>query len=180
MRRPAFALLSLSLLLPAAAPAQVVDISGCRAVQNTEDRFRCYEALEGQTGAAAPTAAPQAAPQLPKETGTAGSAADLDASERELAITVDNFGDQQLRQARVKATQGGEVELQDSVVALKRLRPNLWQITLASGQVWRQMTSKAYHLEAGDEVRIYPSDWGKNYRLSAVHLQGFIQVQRLR
>lgn len=175
MHKPALTLLFL--LMPA-AHAQVVDVSGCRAVQDREERFRCYEAL-GDSGQSRETAPAQAEPAPPtrieRERFEGGPE-----NSRRLPVTLENFGSQDERRARLEEDAEGMVELHDTIVSLERIRPNVWDITLASGQVWRQVTSKYYNLHEGDEVRIYPSRWGKNFRLSAENLDGFIQVRRLR
>lgn len=81
--------------------------------------------------------------------------------------------------ARVVEKQDGEKELHDRIAALEQLGANQWLITLESGQTWRQMISKQYRLKVGDEVRIYPTRWGSDYRLTASRLQSYIQVARV-
>lgn len=70
-------------------------------------------------------------------------------------------------------------ELVGTVAGLEQLGPNLWVVTLEGGQQWRQMLSKRYALQVGDEVRIYSTRWGSSYRLSADRLSGYIQVERI-
>lgn len=72
----------------------------------------------------------------------------------------------------------GESELIGRVLALEQPTPYVWVITLEGGQKWQQVTSKRYNLEKGDTVRIYPSHWGNNYRLSSEKAGGYIQVKR--
>jgi hypothetical protein len=69
--------------------------------------------------------------------------------------------------------------LTDTIAALEQRMPNLWLITLTSGQRWVQMLNKPYAMKVGDEVRIYPTIWGGSYRLTASRLSGYIQVQRV-
>ena len=73
----------------------------------------------------------------------------------------------------------GEEELIGRVTSLDK-GPNGWIITLEQGQVWRQMISKRFQLREGQQVRIYPTIWGKSYRLTLVDGGGFIQVERVR
>lgn len=162
----------LSLLLFPSAHAQVVDISGCRAIEDSVERFRCYEELDraGLGSEAGP-------PPLPQESPVAESTSE---SSEKSPLTLQDFGIQEDRRARLKEDEEGQVELHDTVTGLERLLPHVWDVTLASGQVWRQVDSRPYNLREGDEVRIYPSRWGRNYRLSAQRLEGFIQVRRLR
>lgn len=73
----------------------------------------------------------------------------------------------------------GKEELIGRVTSLDK-GPNGWIITLEHGQVWRQMISKRFQLREGQEVRIYPTMWGKSFRLTLVDGAGFIQVERIR
>lgn len=70
-------------------------------------------------------------------------------------------------------------ELIDTIARLEQIGPSLWLITLESGQKWQQMISKRYTLQAGDEVRIYPTRWGNSFRLSSERAGGYIQVERV-
>ena len=89
---------------------------------------------------------------------------------------IDSFG---LPNTRVQEGEDGKLELHDTVAAIEYLRPNMLQITLTSGQVWRQMEGKRYMLKEGDEVRIYTTIWGNNFRLSTERLKSYIQVARI-
>lgn len=80
--------------------------------------------------------------------------------------------------ARVEQGEDGTEALHDTVTELEEVRPNQWRISLASGQVWVQVHPKRFNLREGYPVRIYPSDWGDNYRLETERLSGFIQVLR--
>ena len=55
----------------------------------------------------------------------------------------------------------------------------MWQLTLSSGQVWRQMIDGQFLLRAGDKVHIAPNPWGNSFRLTVEGRAGFIQVQKL-
>ena len=94
------------------------------------------------------------------------------------AASAESFGRQQAG-ARVVEGLDGKAELIDTVAELEQLGPNLWLIQLEGGQRWQQMLSKRYNLQEGDEVRIYPTRWGENFRLTAPRLSGYIQVERL-
>ena len=72
------------------------------------------------------------------------------------------------------------VELHSTISELKEYVPNRYLITLENGQVWRQMVGEKYELRVGHNVRIYPSRWGKSFRLSVEGFKGFIQVERVR
>jgi len=92
---------------------------------------------------------------------------------------LDNFGRGTSTSSKVIENAEGQEELIDVVVELTMAKPNMWLIRLASGQVWRQTHSRRYNLRKGDEVRIYSTQWGENYRLETERLSGFIQMLRV-
>lgn len=91
---------------------------------------------------------------------------------------VDNFG-RNSGGARVETNDEGRQELVDTVASVRTLNANLIEVTLSSGQVWRQMLTKRYPLREGDKVTIKPTVWGKSYRMTSERISGFIQVQRV-
>jgi len=109
---------------------------------------------------------------------------EVEASEQEVSANeelasdrLENFGRGTTGKVIVNAE--GQEELIDVVTELTMAKPNMWLIRLASGQVWRQTHSRRYNLRKGDEVRIYPTQWGENYRLETERLSGFIQMLRV-
>ena len=90
---------------------------------------------------------------------------------------VESFGLES--RARVSSSDDGKEELMDKIMDLDQIRPNMWDVTLDSGQVWRQVHPKRFALRKGDTVHITSSGWGDNYRLSTSRLDGFIQVERI-
>jgi hypothetical protein len=160
--------------------AQVVDISACRDIEDRLSRFDCYENLneapvvrQSQTEEAS-TAVITSPDTVPIQTLESSSPAAVPEEEE-----VAGFGRQEPDRATVVSGGDDEKELRDIVTALEKTGPNIWTITLSSGQLWRQMEGKPYRLEVGDNVRIYQSFWGKSYRLTAPRLASFIQVQRI-
>jgi hypothetical protein len=71
-------------------------------------------------------------------------------------------------------------EIVATVTAAQEIVPNSYLITLDNGQVWRQTYAESYPLRPGQHVRLWPSKWGRSFRLSADELRGFIQVERVR
>ena len=71
-------------------------------------------------------------------------------------------------------------EYHGTIVSIRERLPSSYIITLDNGQIWEQTEPKQYPLRPGLEVRIYPTRWGRRYRLSGVGSGGHIQVQRLR
>jgi len=100
------------------------------------------------------------------------------ATPEESAGAVRTFG-QSTATARVEADAEGNTELVDTVTAVRQVDPTKIQITLSSGQVWRQTVGKRYLLREGDTVHISGSSWGDEFRLSADGKRGFIQVRRV-
>lgn len=188
MRRIKWLSFSLSAVILALASvsstAQVVDISECRAIEGQLERFACYEALGEEPASATPEATSPAVSETSPDTiseaapeVTEPAAPPSTQNIAEQAPDVDSYGRQD--SSRVVRGEDGEFELMGKVAELKRYVPNMWLITLENGQQWRQMTGRRYNLKVGDEVRIYPSGWGDNYRLSATNLTAFIQVERV-
>ena len=102
---------------------------------------------------------------------------DVALSEDTSADRLENFG--RGTSSKVIENAEGQEELIDVVTELTMAKPNMWLIRLASGQVWRQTHTRRYNLRKGDEVRIYPTQWGENYRLETERLSGFIQMVRV-
>jgi hypothetical protein len=66
------------------------------------------------------------------------------------------------------------------VASLRELQSGRLEVTLTTGQIWRQTNSDRYNLLVGHEVRIYPTGFGQYFRLSSTEARGFIQVERVR
>jgi hypothetical protein len=92
-------------------------------------------------------------------------------------VTEENFG---LPAEKKQEDEKDLVELHSTISKLREYVPGRYLITLENGQVWRQMVAERYRLRVGHKIRIYPSRWGKSFRLSAEDLKGFIQVERVR
>ena len=73
-----------------------------------------------------------------------------------------------------------ENEILATIADLRERQPNAWLITLDNGQMWDQVRPQWYPLTPGDEVRLYPTNWGSSYRLTETSRGGYIQVQRVR
>lgn len=182
------ALLSV-LLMPAAAQvhAQAATLTDCQAIQDRLARYACYDSWDSTSGEVRPlprSTAPQpqparterAAPQA-ATTAPAASAAPPAGPATAIESSVADFGRQQSSTRVVEGEDGAE--LVGTVAALEQLGPNLWVVTLEGGQRWRQMLTKRYALQVGDDVRIYSTRWGSAYRLSSERVGGYIQVERV-
>jgi len=179
--------------------AQVVDISDCRSIEDRLERFDCYEGLdaaeaaqstvtrENATAARLPVSAAQNLPVIrrPVNNAVVKNSTPSDSAEQIQPQATENsevadFGKKSTSgNARLGTGEDGSTEMFDTIVALEQRRQNLWLITLESGQQWLQQNSKRYTMAKGDEVRIYPSIWGKSYRLTVERLGSYIQVERV-
>lgn len=185
-------LLGLLMCLPLPALAQDDSVFlACERFSDRDQRLACLEeALEAATDNDPQEQAPATAPVPPRETvdnaptqppadsAPPTAAGDQPDSSPATASTerVETFG---ISRPRVAENEEGDEELHDTVTELDEIRPNQWRIALASGQVWFQVHPKRFNLREGFPVRIYPSDWGDNFRLDTEELSGFIQVRRL-
>jgi len=184
--------------------AQVVDISECRALEDAQARFACFENLVDEPEPQAPTAATSSAsdsgqevvnqptPVRPPVTTNlpvlsiprTAQPAPAPAAAPETAVSADeevaSFGtSSNPGNARIVQGEGDTTELIDTVAKIEEFMRSRWTITLESGQVWRQVQARRYNLKKGDSVRIYPTMWGSSYRMTAERLSGYIQVQRI-
>ena len=83
-------------------------------------------------------------------------------------------------QDRAAAAEAAENEIRATITALRERGPNSWLITLDNGQMWDQVRPQWYPLRPGQQVRLYPTQWGSSYRLSALERGGYIQVTLVR
>jgi len=175
-------------LLPISSIAQedpvYVDISPCMAMQSDESRYNCYDLLEAQIRAAKERES--SLPVVSIQRNVRQNQTENEQSDEVEVDTVASFGTEnaavgqnRAATARVLENADGEQELVDLITLLDMKVPNQWEITLASGQVWRQINSKRFRLREGMEVRIYPSPFRGSFRLSASNINGFIQVRRI-
>ena len=170
-----------------------VDIGPCMGISENAIRYACYDQLEEQIRAAQareselPVVSIQRNIRATQQQEVADAAEENDSNgDNDQQSVVEGFGRQspaisnaRVENARVLANEDGEQELVDTISALRERLPSQWEVTLAGGQVWHQVNSKAYRLREGMEIRIYPSPFGGSFRLSATNLNGFIQVRRV-
>lgn len=147
------------------APGRVAETPDVGESADQESFFRLPRIGIFRRGDDARDSAEEEAGEAVAESGSGDSEADR----------LESFG----REARIVVNADGEDELHDSIAELLMARPNQWLIRLASGQVWEQVHPKRLNLREGDEVRIYPTGWGDNFRLETPRLDGYIQVLRV-
>ena len=81
---------------------------------------------------------------------------------------------------RAEAAEVAANEIVATITELRERQPNAWLITLDNGQMWDQVRPQWYPLRPGQQVRLYPTNWGSSYRLTEFTQGGYIQVQRVR
>lgn len=149
-------------------------IEACARITAQAARLDCFDKL-AQTAPGrsveTPSPAPPAAVDPQRSAAAPPTAADTAAPAPAASGT-------SRREAR--AADRAELEVMSSVTALREIQPGRVEVTLANGQVWRQTYSDRYNLLVGHEVKIYPSGFGKYFRLSSTELRGFTQVERVK
>jgi hypothetical protein len=192
-----FAPLLSTLMIPVSLScfAQIVDVTACRTIEDSLQRFACYEALESvqeepQQRESVFGRLFDREPKTVQPDKQAGEQAGEQQSPPQAVAETTATGSQQLESfgrdpapaaatARVIEGADGKSELVDTVASLKEIGPKVWLVTLTSGQRWRQMSGREYRLRVGDQVTIYPGGWGNSWRLSSNRAPGFIQVERV-
>ncbi len=175
--------------------AQAASIGDCQAIQDRLARYACYDSWDAASGtvrqsAPARSNSARVQQQEEEESSLLGRIFDRDSDEAEAEQSaqvatdsspgsdLENFGRPQAN-TRIVNGLDGESELIDNVADLEQLGPSLWLITLEGGQQWKQMLSKRYALQEGDQIRIYSTRWGSSFRLASNRLGGYIQVERV-
>jgi hypothetical protein len=149
-------------------------IEACARIADQAARLDCFDKLArpapGRSVEKTSSPAPPAA-VAPQRTAAAPSTAANTAPAPAASAT-------SKREAR--AADRAELEVMSSITALREILPGRVEVTLANGQVWRQTHSDPYNLLVGHEVKIYPSGFGKYFRLSSTEVRGFTQVERVK
>jgi hypothetical protein len=173
----------------------------CAEHSDRAQRIACLEdALEAaQPSPAAPVAQPVAPrnpavgvtpppapvpPSAPAVTGveqTPAPTAATPENDPSLLDRLRNFGKHEAAspsaEASLSTNADGQEQLHDTIAKLEK-RNNLWIVTLASGQVWKQEFPRTLNLREGDQISIYQAGIGNGYRLATARLSGFIRVER--
>jgi hypothetical protein len=163
--------LAIAAPLAAAESALPKSLDDCSTIADSQVRVVCYDkvviALRGRSASVTDRTAPDKA---------VASAATVERSSPGI-----DFGTESLKQDRAARPPPGPSTLTDRITAIREVRPSLFSISLANGQVWRQMESTSYlPLEVGDPVRITKSNLGA-YTMTRDKegRQGAIQVVRI-
>lgn len=173
-----------SISIQGAEPAQLmIDAGPCVLLENASRRYACYEqqveaALNGSAAAsqAPPAASSGASVSETAVAGTAAAVAGAAATSGTASSAEDDFGFPEPEAEEEKAVE----ELHSVISELEETVPNQHLITLENGQVWRQTRPDSrFRMRSGHHVRVYPTRWGDDYRMSVEELRGYIQVERV-
>ena len=174
-----FPVVACLMLLLASAQAGNGNLPQCAAITDDIARLACYDNLAGRTNIN-PNNSELATARVVQGNQWLGAEIARLRNDRQSARVLPAPAAEIDRQSSTTEDRAaGDQEFIDRIKSLAN-GPSGWIITLDKGQVWRQMIGKRYDLRNGQEVRIYPSAWGKAYRLSAEDNSGFIQVERIR
>ena len=186
----ALSVAALFLLLPIAADpvrAQTpedgtvtVDVAACFEIESAAARRECLanrvEDAIGRPDEATPNTSVGASPDAGRN-ATAAETTDTRAIVDTPAASP-TVADAGARADENDNDTGGE-EYFGVVTDLRERLPNALVITLDTGQVWQQTQPEAYPLRPGAHVRIYPTRWGRSYRLIGDGMGRHIQVRRV-
>jgi hypothetical protein len=168
-------------LCRAASPSPVPEnLLACRKLQDESERVRCYDAqIDKLTGLAANTPAPaQAAPNAP--VAAKASAPSAAAASKQSATA--KFGEETLPPTSRPTTPQEEMALLSSITAMRAVAPQMYVISLANGQVWRQEQASqiALFFRVGDDVRIAKGALG-SYHMSTdkTGAKNWVRVTRI-
>jgi hypothetical protein len=156
--------------LAAQEPKEPTSIAQCAAIESAVARLDCFDALARRQRGGGDAPAPEARSEAPRRS-----------SESTRSEPQDEEPDAARSSRRdARAADRERRELTSQVVAVREVQPGRVEVTLANRQVWRQTGTDRYNLLVGHEVRLYPSGFGRYFRLSSTKARGFIQVERVR
>jgi hypothetical protein len=158
-------------LAASAEPALPKSMDACSTFADEHERVVCYDkaviALRGRSASTPDRSAPDKVVASAAVVAQPKPGAD--------------FGVERLKADRAAKPPPGPSTLTDRVTAIREVRPSLFSISLANGQVWRQMESTSYlPLKVGDPIRITKSQLGAyQMALDKEGRQGTIRVVRV-
>lgn len=168
-----------SALLSGVALAQsaqdtVAAIEACARITDQAARLVCFDKLAQTAPSRSVETAPS--PAAPAAVDPQRSAA----AQPTVADTSPASAASAASKREARAADRAELEVMSSITELREILPGRVEVTLANGQVWRQTHSDPYNLLVGHDVKIYPSGFGKYFRLSSTQVRGFTQVERVK
>ena len=147
------------------APRVTIDAARCIELASPEERLACFDA-QVESARAASAASRVRRPRPPRACRRPANHSRSDGGGR--------------RVPPQNAADAPANEWVGTITSLKLRAPNLYLVTLDSGQVWSQQVAERYSLRVGQRVRVYESKWGSSKRLEADGVKGFIQVELVR
>lgn len=158
-----------------------VDVDECVALEKPEERLACFEARVEAARQRAPAGGRERTEAAPAARPEAAAPAAAPAPSTVRAVEIPGAAREEAQPDR--QTRRDEQLAPDIVATVTELRetvPHAYMITLDNGQIWRQSQPQAYPLRIGLEVRLRPSRWGNDWRLTALQHGGQIRVERVR
>ena len=161
---------------PAAAQARgevTVDVERCLQIESQDARQDCFAAEVDQV-----LQQREAEESEPAAADSESSARRRDRRQQTELAAEESAPPTQVRTAEPTDFDGEEFF--GTVVELREYKPSAYILRLDNGQIWQQTEPKQYPLRVGLEVRIYPTRWGNNYRLTGLDSGGrHIQVRQV-
>jgi hypothetical protein len=134
----------------------------CRQLQDPGERLRCYDAQDAAVNPAPVAAQPAAA----NPAAAAPTAAPPSAPAVVAAPPAVKFGEETLPTKSRPAPKPADNVLVATIRSVREVRPKIFNIALANGQIWRQEgTTATVFFRAGADARIEKGLFG-DYRMS--------------
>jgi hypothetical protein len=151
----------------AQTPAQ--GAHSCRQLQDPAERLRCYDAQDAAASPAPATAPPVAVqPAAPSAPASAAAVAPPSAPPAAAVAAPPGakFGEETLPNKLRPEPKKSDTVLVATISSVQEIRPKVFNIALANGQIWRQEgTTATVFFRAGADARIEKGLLG-DYRMS--------------
>ncbi|HTC54450.1 MAG TPA: hypothetical protein VK700_21110 [Steroidobacteraceae bacterium] len=157
-----------ALCTTASAQTSAQGSRSCRQLQDPAERLRCYDAQDAAANPAPASPAPAAQPTVPSAPATAIAVAPPSAAPAApvAAPPGAKFGEETLPIKARPAPKAADNVLVATIRSVQEVRPKVFNIALANGQIWRQEgTTATVFFRAGADARIEKGLFG-DYRMS--------------
>lgn len=148
-------------------PAELENLRNCAQLTDASARYACYDRM---TATMRPPVNPNNLPvlRIPRESPPVSTATEDSAVPAQAPSTAALPLDAEMEPFVSKVT------------AVKEREPGKLLVTLENGQIWYQTESRVYPVRPGMEVKLFQGIFGDAWRLSALSLNSFIQVERVK
>ena len=178
----------------AGAQTPPANLMPCTRMADPGERLRCYDAQMTAMGAVVATSPPAAAPPAvtpppavvpaPKTEIAAATPAPTpsSATPAPAPTTEQRFGAENLPPTTREKVDKPDKVLVSTIASIKQVRPKLWLIVLANGQIWLQDgTQITMFFREGYDVRIEKGLLSGDYRMSTAQTgdKNWVRVSRI-